>query len=100
MVNLMFRWCYVPLTHLRTDESKVPGERTSTLIFRGVNFDLRTMVSEFEMEAEYWNNDNPCVSVVFCSSNTPANREYKVIVKRTSTLIFGGCNFYLVTMVS
>ena len=70
------------------------------MIVRGVNFDQSTMISEFEMEAEYRNNEYPCVSVVFFSSNTPANGESKVIVKRTSTLIFGGCNFYLVTMVS
>ena len=99
MVILVFQWCCAPLIHLRTVESKVPGERTSTLIFRGVNFDLGTMVSECQMEAEYLNNDNPCVSVVFFSSNTPANGESKVIVERTSTLIFGGVNFYLITMV-
>ena len=52
------------------------------------------------MEAEYLDNDYPCVSGVFFSSNTPANGESKVIVERTSTLIFGGVYFNLMTMVS
>ena len=71
-----------------------------TLIVRGVNFDHSTTIPEFEMEAEYGNNEYPGVSVVFLSSKTATNGESKVIVKRTSTLIFGGCYFYLVTMVS
>ena len=70
------------------------------MIVRGVNFDQSTMIPEFKMEAEYQNNEYPGVSVVFLSSNTATNGESKVIVKRTSTLIFGGCNFYLITMVS
>ena len=51
---------------------KVMGERTSTLVFGGVNFNPITIVSQFET-VENLNNGYLGVSVVLCTSNTPSN---------------------------
>ena len=51
------------------------------------------MIPEFEMEAEYGNNEYPGVSVVFLSSNTATNGESEVIVKKNLNLDFRGLQF-------